>query len=163
MDFDEPPSASGDVAPELFLEGPSSGEVEMETESTHESNSRAELEVMEDGGAPKPLKLRGEARVPDARKEPKTHDDKALIIPSSDDNWTWDAKPPRMPNSLLGALIKKFWPGRYTPLSTVPGGATKLDTTWADYEDAPAVGFATAAEAVTTKFWVRHIFLEHRS
>jgi hypothetical protein len=68
-----------------------------------------------------------------------------------------------MPNSLLGALIKKFWPGRYTPLSTVPGGPTKLATTWADYEDAPAVGFATAAEAVTTKFWVRHIFLEHRS
>ncbi|KAK1604158.1 hypothetical protein QYE76_027831 [Lolium multiflorum] len=153
MDFDEPPSASGDVAPELYLEGPSSGEVEMETESTHESDSRAELEVMEDGGAPKPLKLRGEARVPDARKEPKTHDDKALIIPSSDDNWTWDAKPPRMPNGLLGALIKKFWPGRYTPLSTVPGGPTKLATTWADYEDAPAVGFATAAEAVTTKFW----------
>ncbi|KAK1604137.1 hypothetical protein QYE76_027810 [Lolium multiflorum] len=60
---------------------------------------------------------------------------------------------PRMPNSLLGALIKKFWPGRYTPLSTVPGGPTKLATTWADYEDAPAVGFATAAEAVTTKFW----------
>ena len=85
MDFDEPPSASGDVAPELYLEGPSSGEVEMETESTHESDSRAELEVMEDGGAPKPLKLRGEARVPDARKEPKTHDDKALIIPSSDE------------------------------------------------------------------------------
>ncbi|KAK1678238.1 hypothetical protein QYE76_039086 [Lolium multiflorum] len=153
MDFDEPPSASGDVAPELYLEGPSSGEVEMEMESTHESDSRAELEVMEDGGAPKPLKLRGEAGVPDARKEPKTHDDKALIIPSSDDNWTWDAKPPRMPNSLLGALIKKFWPGRYTPLSTVPGGPTKLATTWADYEDAPAVGFATAAEAVTTKFW----------
>ncbi|KAK1653185.1 hypothetical protein QYE76_070990 [Lolium multiflorum] len=153
MDFDEPPSASGDVAPELYLEGPSSGEVEMETESTHESDSRAELEVMEGEGAPKPLKLRGEARVPDARKEPKTHDDKALIIPSSDDNWTWDAKPPRMPNSLLGALIKKFWPGRYTPLSTVPGGPTKLATTWADYEDAPAVGFATAAEAVTTKFW----------
>ncbi|KAK1664375.1 hypothetical protein QYE76_052534 [Lolium multiflorum] len=127
MDFDEPPSASGDVAPELFLEGPSSGEVEMETESTHESDSRAELEVMEGGGAPKPLKIRGEARVPEARKEPKTHDDKALIIPSSDE---------------------------YTPLSAVPGGETKLATTWADYEDAPAVGFATAAEAVTTKFWV---------
>ncbi|KAK1683325.1 hypothetical protein QYE76_044173 [Lolium multiflorum] len=125
----------------------------METESTHESDSRAELEVMEGGGAPKPLKIRGEARVPEARKEPKTHDDKALIIPSSDDNWTWEVKPARVPNSLLVALIKKFWSGRYTPLSTVPGGETKLATTWADYEDAPAVGFATAAEAVTTKFW----------
>ena len=68
-----------------------------------------------------------------------------------------------MPNNLLWALIKKFWPGRYTPLSAVPGGETKLATTWADYEDPPVVGFATAAEAVTTKFWVRHILLEHRS
>nr|XP_051190071.1 uncharacterized protein LOC127303369 [Lolium perenne] len=69
-------------------------------------------------------------------------------------NWTWEVKPARVPNSLLGALIKKFWPGRYTPLSTVPDGETKLATTWADYEDALAVGFATDAEAVTTKFWV---------
>ena len=85
MDFDPPPSASGDIALELFLEGPSSAETEMEIESTHESDSRAELEVMEGGGAPKPLKIRGEARVLDARKELKTHDDKALIIPSSDE------------------------------------------------------------------------------
>ena len=85
MDFSPPPSASGDVTPELFLEGPSSAEMEMETESTHESDSRAELEVMEGGGAPKPLKIRGEAKVPEARKEPKTHDEKALIIPSGDE------------------------------------------------------------------------------
>ncbi|XP_071681354.1 uncharacterized protein [Lolium perenne] len=32
-------------------------------------------------------------------------------------NWTWEVKPARQPNTLLGALIKKFWPGRYTPLS----------------------------------------------
>ena len=54
-------------------------------ESTHESDSRAELLVMEDGAAPKPLKIRGEAKVPEARKEPKTHDEKALIIPSGDE------------------------------------------------------------------------------
>ncbi|KAK1669701.1 hypothetical protein QYE76_057860 [Lolium multiflorum] len=155
MDEDEEDEVEDeDEEDEVEDEVAAGGEVEMETESTHESDSRAELEVMEGGGAPKPLKIRGEARVPEARKEPKTHDDKALIIPSSDDNWTWEVKPARVPNSLLGALIKKFWPGRYTPLSTVPGGETKLATTWADYEDAPAVGFATAAEAVTTKFWV---------
>ena len=42
MDFDPPPSASGDVAPELFLEGPSRAEVETKTES------RDELEVTEE-------------------------------------------------------------------------------------------------------------------
>ena len=63
----------------------------------------------------------------------------------------------RQPNSMLGSLIRKFWPGYYTPLGMVPGGATKLATTWADYQAAPAVGFLTAADAVITKFWVRHI------
>ena len=63
----------------------------------------------------------------------------------------------RLPNSMLGSLIRKFWPGHYTPISMVPGGARKLATTWADYDAAPSVGFRTAAEAVTTKFWVRHI------
>ena len=85
MDFDPPPSASGDVAPELYLEGPSSAETEMETESRHESDSRAELEVMEEEAAPKPLKTRGEARVPGARKEPKTDAEKDHIIPKGDE------------------------------------------------------------------------------
>ena len=58
---------------------------------------------------------------------------------------------------MLGALIRKFWPGYYTPISNVPGGAMKLASVWADYEAAPSVGFRTAAEAVITKFWVRHI------
>ena len=63
----------------------------------------------------------------------------------------------RLPNSMLGALIRKFWTGYYTPISMVPGGARKLATTWADYQVAPGTGFATAADAVITKFWVRHI------
>ena len=58
---------------------------------------------------------------------------------------------------MLGSLIRKYWPGYYTPISMVPGGTRKLAVTWADYEAAPLVGFRTAAEAVTTKFWVRHI------
>ena len=60
---------------------------------------------------------------------------------------------PRLPNSLLGALLRKFWPGHYT----LPLGDRKLATTWADYQAAPVPGFTTAAEAVITKFWVRHI------
>ena len=63
----------------------------------------------------------------------------------------------RLPNSMLGALIRKFWPGYYTPISNVPGGAMKLASTWADYEVAPCVGFHSAADAVITKFWVRYI------
>ena len=58
----------------------------------------------------------------------------------------------RMPNSLLVSLIKRYWPGYYTPLGMVPGGLPKLASTWADYEAAPGVGFLTAAEAVITKF-----------
>ena len=63
----------------------------------------------------------------------------------------------RMPNSLLVSLIKRYWPGYYTPLGMVPGGLPKLASTWADYEAAPGVGYLTAAVAVTTKFWVSHI------
>ena len=63
----------------------------------------------------------------------------------------------RLPNSMLGSLIMKFWPGYYTPIGMVPGGAMKVATTWVDYQAAPGVGYRTAAEAVITKFWVRHI------
>ncbi|KAK1631130.1 hypothetical protein QYE76_005445 [Lolium multiflorum] len=99
-------------------------------------------------------KIRGEARVPDERKEPKTHEAKTLIIPVGPDNWTF---PPgvkgRLPSSMIGALLRKFWPGKYYPLGTVPAGEKKLATTWTDYESAPGVGFPTAAEAVMRKFW----------
>jgi hypothetical protein len=71
-------------------------------------------------------------------------------------NWTLETKA-RQPNSLVGALIRKFWPGFYTPPGTVPGGAQRLALTWADYQVAPATGFATAAVAVIDTFWVRHI------
>ena len=83
MDFDPPPSASGDAAPDFFLEGPSGAEAETETESRDEMDSRHELEVMEEEAQPKKLKTRGEARVPDERKEPKTHEAKSHIIPTS--------------------------------------------------------------------------------
>ena len=58
-----------------------------------------------------------------------------------------------MPASLLGALLKKFWPGLYTP----PGGEEKLAIAWPDWEAAPCVGFENCADAVIKKFWVRHI------
>jgi hypothetical protein len=73
-------------------------------------------------------------------------------------NWTFTkGSKGRLPNSMVGALIRKFWPWKYTPLDMVPGGSPKLATTWADYQAAPGVGFRTAVEAVITKFWVRHI------
>ena len=67
-------------------------------------------------------------------------------------NWTYPAKT-RSPNTLVGALIKKYWPGYYTDSL----GVRKVATTWADYEAAAYVGFHSAADAVRTKFWVRHI------
>ena len=80
MDFEPPPSASGDVAPELFLEGPSGPQAETETESRDESDSGDE----EGEGEPqlKKLPTRGESKVPDERKEPKTEEAKALIKPN---------------------------------------------------------------------------------
>jgi hypothetical protein len=55
---------------------------------------------------------------------------------------------------LLGALIRKFWPGLYEP---VPLGEKKLATHWADYEAAECPPFGKASDAVYTKFWVRNI------
>jgi hypothetical protein len=76
VDFDPPPSASSGVAPELLLEGSSRAD---------ESDSRHELEVMEEEdeeeARPKNLKTRAESRVPEERKEPKTQEAKARIIP----------------------------------------------------------------------------------
>jgi hypothetical protein len=54
---------------------------------------------------------------------------------------------------LLEALIRKFWLGFYTP---VPGGERKLTYSWVDFEAAPCPGFVSAADAVITKFWVKH-------
>ncbi|KAK1628375.1 hypothetical protein QYE76_002690 [Lolium multiflorum] len=48
---------------------------------------------------------------------------------------------------MIGALLRKFWPGKYYPLGTVPAGEKKLATTWTDYESAPG------GEAVMRKFW----------
>ena len=79
-DFEPPPSASGDVASGFFLEGPSREEAE--TESRAEEDSSRGFETPEEDGRPKALKIRGEARVPDERKEPKTHEAKTLIIPA---------------------------------------------------------------------------------
>ena len=77
MDFDPPPSASGDVAPELFLEGPSTDEAEAETEAEAEGQFRDETELV----PPRKLRTRGGSGVPEERKEPRTHEAKALIIP----------------------------------------------------------------------------------
>ena len=78
-DFDPPPSASGSVAPEFFLEGPSRAETETETESRAEGE---EGEEDEEAAGPKKLKTRGESRVPEEKDEPKTHDEKWLIVPT---------------------------------------------------------------------------------
>jgi hypothetical protein len=63
-----------------------------------------------------------------------------------------------MPNSLVGALIRKFWPGFYT---VVPGGERKLATRWEHYEAADCPGYGKASDAVISKFWVRHTFFMH--
>ena len=92
VDFDPPPSAEGDVAPELYLEGPSgagpygagtsgSGPSGAGTSGAEaETESRDELEGTEEEARPKKLRTRGESRVP--RKEPATEEEKIPIIPA---------------------------------------------------------------------------------
>ena len=64
----------------------------------------------------------------------------------------------RLPNSMLSALIRKWWPGIYTPRGEVPARVRKLALTWADYELAPtSAPYYNADDAVMTEFWVRHI------
>ena len=83
VDFEPPPSANGEVAPELFMEeGPSRDEAE--TESRDEADSRQEMETEsrgdeEEEARPPKKKTRGEAGVP--RDEPKTQAAKYFIIP----------------------------------------------------------------------------------
>ena len=88
MDFDPPPSDSGDVAPEFFLtEQPFGDEAEPETEreAETETESRDEAEAEADTSyelvPPKKLRNRGESGVPDEKFEPRTQEAKALIIP----------------------------------------------------------------------------------
>ena len=68
-------------------------------------------------------------------------------------NWTY-AKGTRIPNNLLGALLRKFWPGFYT---VVPGGDRNLDLQCEDYEVADAGSLGKASDAMITKIWVRQI------
>ena len=84
MDFEPPPSASGPVAPELFLEGGPSRD-EAETESREEADSRPETEsesrdgVDEEAPPPPKKRSRGEAGVP--KDEPTTQAAKWFIEP----------------------------------------------------------------------------------
>jgi len=68
------PSASGDVASGSTRSESTEAEVEMEAESRDEETER-EM-------APKRLRVRGEATVPEGRREPTTEDGKALIVPN---------------------------------------------------------------------------------
>jgi hypothetical protein len=61
---------------------------------------------------------------------------------------------------MLGAIVRKFWPGFYT----TDDGTQKLATTWKHYELAACPPYGKASDAVIHKFWVRqthdsHIFL----
>ncbi|KAM0880262.1 hypothetical protein ACQ4PT_033719 [Festuca glaucescens] len=128
---------------------------EEETEEEEPRDEEASTEM-----APKKLWIRGEAQVPDESKEPATEDDKWLLVPGKIDNFTYTGKNIRVPGSLIGAAIRKYWPGIYTP---VLGGESKLAYSWEDYEIAPYPGFTSAADAVIKKFWRNYrVATEHK-
>ncbi|KAK1696593.1 hypothetical protein QYE76_013290 [Lolium multiflorum] len=75
-------------------------------------------------------------------------------------NFTYTGKSVHVPGSMIGAAIRKYWPGMYTP---VPGGESKLAYSWEDYEIAPYPGFTSAADAVINKFWRNYsVATEHK-
>lgn len=122
-------------------------EVEMES-----MDEEAEAEM-----APKKLRIRGEATVPPAKREPTCHEEKALITPNDKNNWDYVPGTIRQPASMLGALLRKFWPGFY---STVPDGPQKLAYSWAAYEVADCPGYGKASDAVIGKFWAHYRVLD---
>ncbi|KAK1645871.1 hypothetical protein QYE76_063676 [Lolium multiflorum] len=120
-----------------------------EEEDTREEEEESRDEEASTEMAPKKLRIRGEAQVPDESKEPATEDEKWLLVPGKTENFTYTGNV-RVPGSLIGAAIRKYWPGMYTP---VLGGESKLAYTWEDFEIAPYPGFTSAADAVIKKFW----------
>ena len=67
------PSASGDMASQSRDE-----ETDEDTEEEEPRDEEADLEM-----APKKLRLRGEAGVPEESKEPATEEEKWLIVPGN--------------------------------------------------------------------------------
>lgn len=112
-----------------------SGEVETEAEVEAEAEAEAESEAPPESGdtqteseAPsKALQTRGEASVPKVEPRPEA---RPMIQPNSINTWKYPENV-RNPNSLLGALIKEYWPGFYT---VVTNGEEKLAWVWEDYE-----------------------------
>ncbi|KAK1663394.1 hypothetical protein QYE76_051553 [Lolium multiflorum] len=149
------PSASGSVASQSRDEDEQTKEEEEETEVEEPRDEEASTEM-----APKKLQIRGEAQVLNESKEPATDDEKWLLVPGKIDNFTYTGKNIRVPGSLIGAAIRKYWPGIYTP---VLGGESKLAYSWEDYEIAPYPGFTSAADAVIKKFWRNYrVATEHK-
>ncbi|XP_051208837.2 uncharacterized protein [Lolium perenne] len=131
-----------------------------EEEDTREEEEESRDEEASTEMAPKKLRIRGEAQVPDESKEPATEDEKWLLVPGKIENFTYTGKNVRVPGSLIGAAIRKYWPGMYTP---VLGGESKLAYTWEDFEIAPYPGFTSAADAVIKKFWRNYrVATEHK-
>ncbi|XP_071683401.1 uncharacterized protein [Lolium perenne] len=131
-----------------------------EEEDTREEEEESRDEEASTEMASKKLRIRGEAQVPDESKEPATEDEKWLLVPGKIENFTYTGKNVRVPGSLIGAAIRKYWPGMYTP---VLGGESKLAYTWEDFEIAPYPGFTSAADAVIKKFWRNYrVATEHK-
>jgi hypothetical protein len=75
----------------------------------------------------------------------------------------------RKPSGVLTIILKKFWPGMYSPSPEAP---KKLALKWEDYKAAPCGVFTTqdgrervpsCAIVVLKTFWVRLLFKAHKS
>ncbi|XP_047072802.1 uncharacterized protein LOC124682078 [Lolium rigidum] len=124
-------------------------EIDEEEEAQAEDEDEEELEPQ---GSSKSIWTRGIAGLP---KVPANDDEKTLIKPNNKDNWSFVGTRGRLPNGVLGVLLKKYWPGLYRlkPLDETCRDK-KLALKWEDYEAAHDESFGTCANAVITNFWV---------
>ncbi|KAM0838728.1 hypothetical protein ACQ4PT_060779 [Festuca glaucescens] len=128
-------------------------EIEEDSEVQQEEIDEEEEaeEELEPQGSSKSIWTRGIAGLP---KEPANDDAKTLIKPNNKDNWSFVGTPGRLPNGVLGVLLKKYWPGLYRvkPLDETCLDK-KLALKWEDYEAAHDESFGTRANVVITSFW----------
>lgn len=67
-------------------------------------------------------------------------------------NWDFVGLPGRLPNGLLGVLLKEYWPGLYKPNEEREERVLALR--WVHYEAAKHSAYQTHANVVVTNFWV---------
>ncbi|XP_037431610.1 uncharacterized protein LOC119298232 [Triticum dicoccoides] len=84
---------------------------------------------------------------------------KWLIEPTGKNSWKYP-NGARLPNGIITILLKKYWPGMFTPDPVNHPERKILATCWDHYEVAFHLAYETAAKAVISNFWKFYRVLE---